>query len=141
MHARITVVALTALCAATVAGAQNPDPLPGRLVGTYAVTTGGNNKINVVPVELTEIKVAEERVSGIVANYRTPNGFCISENTPFNGTYQNGMLSVRSRPLVSQSPDGRPCGPVIINVKFSAGRASGTYKMGPLEGTIDLEAK
>jgi hypothetical protein len=80
-------------------------------------------------------------VTGIVANYRSPNGNCVAEKTPFNGTYQDGRLSIKSMPLVSHRPDGNPCGPVVIDVKVSAGRASGTYKAGPLEGPIDFEAK
>jgi len=141
MHARVTAVALAALCAATVASAQNPDPLPGRLVGNYTVVTGGKNKLNVVPVELTDIKTDGGKVTGIVANYRSPNGNCVAEKTPFNGTYQDGKLSIKSMQLVSQRPDGNPCGVVVIDVKVSAGRASGTYKAGPLEGPIEFEAK
>jgi hypothetical protein len=132
---------LAVVCASTVAVAQNPDPLPGRLVGSFSVTTGGKNKLNVVPVELTDIKLNGEKVTGIVANYRSPNGYCVSDKTPFTGTYQGGRLSIKSAALVSQRPDGNPCGSVLIDVKVSAGRASGTYKAGPLEGPIEFEAK
>ena len=141
MCTRFTVLTLAVLCTATVATAQNPDPLPGRFVGHYTVTTGGENKLNVVPVELADIKLEGEKVTGIVANYRSPNGNCVADKTPFNGTYQGGQLSIKSMPLVSQRPDGNPCGPVVFDVKVSAGRASGTYRGGPLQGAIEFEAK
>lgn len=140
MRTRFAVPLVALVCAATVAMAQNPDPLPGRLVGSFSVTTG-NNKLNVVPVELTDIKLDGEKVTGIVANYRSPNGFCVADKTPFTGTYQAGQLSIKSKALVSQRPDGNPCGSVLINVSLSAGRAKGTYKAGPLEGPIEFEAK
>jgi hypothetical protein len=141
MHTVQSVLALAALCTATAATAQNPDPLPGRLVGSYSVAVGGNNKLKVVPVELTDIKADGGKVTGIVANYRSPNGNCVAEKTPFNGTYQDGQLSIKSMPLASNRPDGNPCGSVVISVKVSAGRAVGTYKGGPLEGPIEFDAK
>ena len=141
MCTRLVVLMLGLVYAATVAIAQSPDPLPGRLMGSFSVTTGGKNKLNVVPVELTDIKLNGEKVTGIVANYRSPNGYCVADKTPFTGTYQAGQLSIKSTALVSQRPDGNPCGGVVIDVKVSAGRASGTYKAGPLEGPIDFEAK
>ena len=105
------------------------------------MTVGRNNKLNVVPVELTDIKLNGERVTGIVASYRSPNGYCVADKTPFTGTYHAGQLSIKSTALVSQRPDGNPCGSVFIDVKLNAGRASGTYKAGPLEGPIEFEAK
>ena len=39
-------------------------------------------------------------------------------------------------PLVSQRPDGKPCGPVVFDVKVSAGRASGTYRGGPWKAPL-----
>jgi len=141
VYTRFTVVVLAALCTATAATAQNPDPLPGRLVGQYTLVAGRNNKINVVPLELADIKVEGEKVTGIVANYRSPAGNCISDKTPFNGTYQNGQLIIKSMPMVSQFADGRPCGGIAINVKVSAGRANGTFKVGAQEGPIAFEAK
>ena len=139
MRTRFTVVALAALCAATVASAQNPDPLPGRLVGHYMMMR--EKKILVIPVELMDIKMDGGKVTGIVANYQNPAGACVAEKTPFNGTYQDGKLSIKSMPMVSQRPDVKRCAPLVIDVKLSAGRASGTYKAGPLEGLIDFEAK
>ena len=91
-------------------------------------------------LELTDIKVVGERVTGIVENYRSPNGACFSEKTPFNGTYRNGLLAIESMPLGSQQRDSHPCGGIAFEVKISAGRASGTYKAGPLQGRVELEA-
>ena len=141
MYTRITVIAVAMLCTATVASARNPDPLPGRLVGQYTLAAGRYNKTNAMPVDLEDIKVNGEVVTGIVANYRSAAGNCISDKTPFNGTYKNGQLSVMSMPMVNQLADGRPCGGIVINVKVSAGRARGTYKVGGQNGPIEFEAK
>jgi hypothetical protein len=138
---RPCVFALAILCTATVATAQNPDPLPARLTGSYTVMVGANNKMKQVPVELTDIKMDGGKVTGIVANYRSPNGNCVADKTPFDGTYKDGQLSIKSTTLVSQRPDGNPCGSVFFDVKVSAGRASGTYKAGPLGGPIEFDAK
>jgi len=141
VHTRCIIIAVAMLCIAMVANAQNPEPLPGRLVGNYMVVTGGRNRINVAPVELADIKVDGEKVTGIVATYRNPSGYCVADKTPFTGTYQNGQLSIKSMPLVSRRPDAETCGGIVINVKVSAGRASGTYQTGQREGTIEFEAK
>jgi hypothetical protein len=132
------VVALALICPAVGANAQNPDPLPGRLVGSYSVTVGGN-KTRMGQVELTDVKVTREKVTGILATYRSPNDICFADKTPFDGSYQNGLLTIKSMPLVSQRPDSHPCAGIAIKVNVSAGRASGTYKAGPLEGLIELE--
>lgn len=99
------------------------------------------NKINVMPVDLVDIKVNGEMVTGIVANYRSAAGNCVSNKTRFNGTYKNGQLSILSKPMVNQSADGRPCAGIVINVRVSAGRARGTYKVGDQNGPIEFEAK
>jgi hypothetical protein len=141
MRTRFAVLALAVACTAPVASAQNSEPLPGQLVGSFSVTRGANNRRAVVPVELTNIKLDGAKVTGIVSNYRSPNGYCVADKTPFNGTFQDGQLSIKSMPLMSQRPDGGPCGGITINVKVSAGRATGTYSAGALAGPIEFEAK
>ena len=141
MCTRIIVIAVAMLCTATVASARNPDPLPGRLVGQYTLAADRYNKTNVMPIDLEDIKVNGEMVTGIVANYRSAAGNCVSNKTRFNGTYKNGQLSVLSMPMASRSADGRPCAGIVINVRVSAGRARGTYKVGDQNGPIEFEAK
>lgn len=141
MCTRMIVIAVAMLCTATVASARNPDPLPGRLVGQYTLAADRYNKISVMPIELDDIKVNGEMVTGIVANYRSSAGSCVSSKTRFNGTYKNGQLSILSMPMVNRSADGRPCAGIVINVKVSAGRARGTYKAGDQSGSIEFEAK
>jgi hypothetical protein len=99
------------------------------------------NKTTVMPIDLENIKVNGELVTGIVANYRSAAGNCVSDKTPFNGTYKNGQLSVLSMSMVNKSAAGRPCAGIVINVTVSAGRASGTYKVGDQSGPIEFEAK
>ncbi len=141
MYTHLTVIAVVLLCTATIASAQNPDPLPGRLVGQYTLAAGKYNKTNIMPVDLVDIKVNGEVVTGIVANYSSAMGNCISDKTPFNGTYKKGQLSIMSMPMVSRIADGRPCAGIVIKVKVSAGRASGTYKAGTQMGRIEFEVK
>ena len=141
MYARITVIAVAMLCTATVASAQNPVPLPGRLVGQYTLAADRYNKTTVMPVDLEDIKANGEMVTGIVANYRSAAGNCVSDKTPFSGTYKSGQLSILSMPMVNRSADGGPCAGIVINVRVSAGRASGTYNVGGQNGPIEFEAK
>lgn len=94
-----------------------------------------------MPVDLVDIKVNGEVVTGTVANYSSAAGNCVSDKTPFNGTYKKGQLSIMSMPMVNKLADGRPCAGIVINVKVSTGRASGTYKVGAQRGPIEFEAK
>ena len=74
------------------------DPLPGRFVGHYTVTTGGKNKLNVVPVELTGHQARKEKrspelwqITAVLTATASPT------ETPFNGTYQRWPAEASSR--------------------------------------------
>lgn len=122
--------------------AQTSAPPPKRLAGQYDWHSSGNtSKIRAMPVELSEITADGENVNGVVSDYRSPAGNCISENTFFQGTYKDGVLNVRSAPLKSQFADGRACGRITIEVKLDGGRGSGTLKVGTETFSIYLEAK
>lgn len=138
---RVATIAVAILCTATVASAQAPSPLPSRLVGQYTLKADRYNETSVMPIDLEDIKVNGEMVTGIVANYRGAGGNCVSNKTRFTGTYKNGQLSALSMPMLNQSADGKPCAGIAINVRVSAGRASGTYKVGDQNGPIEFEAK
>lgn len=53
-----TRIAVAMLCTATVASAQNPERLPGRLVGQYTLVADRYNKTNVMPVDLELASIA-----------------------------------------------------------------------------------
>jgi hypothetical protein len=127
------------LCVTTVASSQNPETLPGRLVGGYTESYGKAGKTAILPVELTNIKSEGERVTGVVAEYRSRLGNCVSDMTPFEGTYKDGQLSIKSKAMMSQRADGTPCGGIVINVKISAGRAVGTFGGGNKDRGIPIE--
>lgn len=142
MHARFAPIAIFVSVMSTIANAQAPVPLPSKLVGHYFATSPSGKKPFVVPVELTEIKTDGDKVSGIVSNYRTPPGKCVADNTPFSGTYQDGLLSIKSKPMTSQKADGATCAGIVINVKLSGGHAIGTLGLGKDTGiAIELDAK
>ena len=95
-----------------------------------------------MPVELSGIKVDGENVTGVVSEFRTVAGTCIADNTPFAGTYKDGALSIKSKPMVSQKADGEKCGGLVLNANFSEGRATGTFGLGKDNGTaIEFAAK
>jgi len=142
MHAKVAAIAIFVSVMSTSATAQAPVPLPGKLVGEYLFTSPSGKKRSVVPVELTDIKAEGDKVSGIVSNYRSHDGNCVSDNTPFSGTYQDGLLSIKSKPMTSKKADGAPCAGIVINVKLSGGHATGTFGAGKDNGTaIDFDAK
>jgi hypothetical protein len=133
-------LALVAFSTITIAIAQTAPPLPGRLVGAYKTSTG--HRGNVVPVELTNIKTDGEKVTGVVSNYRTVSGSCVADNTPFTGTYRDGVLSIRSERMVTQKAEGTDCGRMVLNAKFSNGWFNGTFGLGKDSGiAIELEPK
>jgi hypothetical protein len=138
IHQALLASSLFALVAATET--QAADPLPDRLVGTYHSAVG--RKGTVVPLELSSIKVDGENVTGVVSNYRTVDGMCLADNTPLTGTYKDGVLSIKSSPMVSQRPDGAKCGGMVLNAKVSGGHASGTFGLGKDSGIlVELDAK
>jgi hypothetical protein len=79
--------------------AQTPVPLRGKLAGDYKGKPRRRGTVAIVPVELVDIVADGERVRGGVSNYRRPAGNCISENTPFKGTYKDGTQSIKSQRL------------------------------------------
>lgn len=103
-------------------------PLPQTLSGN-AYWARGSKQYN-MPLALAELRNEGDRVTGILANYRSPLGNCLSDNTPLSGTFTDGNLNVKSASLKSQYTDGKGCGPVVIEVKIGSGRASGTMKVG-----------
>ena len=121
--------------------AQTSAPLPGKLAGNYDWHSRDNRRIVAISVELSEITTDGEKVKGVRSAYRSPAGNCISESTPFNGTYKDGALSIKSGPLKSQFADGRRCGGIAIEVKPDGGGASGILKVGSQVSSIYLEAK
>ena len=125
--------------ASSLAMAQTMAPLPTRLEGTY--TFQGPRRLYVIPLELSSIKAEGENVTGVVSSYRSPQGNCLSDNTPFKGTYKDGTLSIKSDRLKSQFADERPCGGLTLEVKVADGRASGTMKIGNDTSRVELEAK
>ena len=132
----VSVVAVSPLLAQTSA------PLPGKLSGEYQWHSSGSMRKNLsIPVALSEITSDGDKVTGVVSAYRSPAGNCISEGTPFNGTYKDGTLSIKSGPLKSQFADGRACGGIAIEVKLDGGRGSGTLKAGSEVSSLFLEAK
>jgi hypothetical protein len=111
-------------------------------VGEYFQQSGGGKKRWVVPVELSEIKAEGDKVSGVVSKYQTPNGGCVASNTPFSGTYQDGVLSIKSKPMTSQKADGSNCGGIEVHVKLTGGHAVGTFGQGSDKGIqIEFDAK
>ena len=119
---------------------QTSQPLPNRLVGAYHTSKG--HRANTIPVELSGINVDGENVTGVVSEFRTVAGTCVAENTPFAGTYKDGTLSIKSKPLASQKPDGERCGGMVLNANFSEGRATGTFGLGKDTGiAIEFAAK
>ena len=121
--------------------AQTSAPLPAKLTGQYDWHSPANKKLMVIPVELSEMTSDGENVKGVLSNYRSPAGNCVSDNTPFKGTYKDGALSIKSGPLKSQFADGRACGGITIEVKLESGKASGTLKAGADVSSIYLAAK
>jgi len=140
MVARFVVLAFAQLIAIPSAVAQVSQALPDRLVGAYHTSKG--HRASTVPVELSGIKVDGETVTGVVSEYRTVTGTCIADNTPFVGTYKEGVLYIKSKPMVSQKADGEKCGGMVLNAKFSEGRATGTFGLGKDTGiAIEFAAK
>jgi hypothetical protein len=121
--------------------AQTSVPLPGKLTGSYQDKARRAGKMAVIPVELTDISTDGEKVSGIVSNYRSPAGNCISDNTPFKGTYKDGLLNAKSEKLKSQFADNRPCGGIGIELKLSGGNWHGTLTAGGDAFILDLDGK
>ena len=121
--------------------AQSSIPPPAKLEGAYTFKNARNGKNVVIPVGLSEITVDGENVRGILSAYRSPAGYCISDNTAFFGTYKDGVLRVKSQPLKSQFADGRPCGGATIVVTLEGRHASGTLMTGSDVSTLELDAK
>jgi hypothetical protein len=140
MHIRHSLV-LFGLAVVSPLLAQPSAPLPGKLAGQYEWHGPTNRKSATIPVELSAVTADGENVKGIVSAYRTPLGNCVSDNTPFTGTYKDGVLSIKSGPLRSQWADGRACGGIAIAVKLDGGRGDGTLKLGNESFPIYLEAK
>ena len=134
------------LCAALLASssfllAQTSVVPPSKLAGHYSFTKG--KKAEVFEVELTGINVDGDKVSGVLSKFRNPSGNCISENTPFKGTYKDGELNVKSDALKSQRADEEGCGRgVAIVAKLVGDRWNGTLTTGRGEPwALDLAAK
>ena len=137
---RISALSLMLFFGITSAFAQTAPPLTAKLVGSYQTSTG--HRANVVPVELSDIKVDGDRVTGIISNYQTVSGNCIAKNTPFTGTYRDGTLAIQSERMVSQKADGTNCGGMVLNAKFDGKSFSGTFGLGKDNGIrIDLTPK
>jgi hypothetical protein len=133
VHSRLACVALFV---APLAAAQTAPSLPGKLSGAGMVS--GSHRGTVNPVELSQIKQDGDQVTGIISNYRTTNGNCEANNTPFTGTYVNGSLKIKSSRLESRKFDGSNCGPLSIDATYDNGSLSGTYGVG--QGTrINVE--
>ena len=133
------IIPTTLLLGISIAMAQTSPPLPSTLAGQYLWRSASGHRMKSIPVELTSIVVDGENVQGVVSQYSSPAANCISENTPFKGTYKDGSLRIKSAPLKSQFSDGRPCGGVAMELKLDGRRASGT--IGGEAYPLDLEAK
>jgi hypothetical protein len=113
--------------------------LPDYLVGFY--TARSEHLAKVIPVEMTKIKVTGEKVTGVISRYSNSAGTCVADSTPFTGTYKDGILSIKSRAMMSRRA-GVTCGRMVLNAKVSGGRVIGTFGLGEDRGTpIDLGAK
>ena len=120
--------------------AQTSAPPPTKLGGTYFYNYRMSSWSVVIPVELSEITADGENVRGVLSNYRSPAGNCISDNTAFSGAYKDGVLRIKSQPLKSQFADGRPCGGATIEIKLEGGHATGTLMTGSEVSMLDLDA-
>jgi len=135
---------LIALGAAAVASAaattvRAAERLPENLIGQYASRSEHLSKV--IPVELSNIKVTGQKVTGVVSRYTNGNGTCAANSTPFTGTYKDGVLSIKSRTITSRR-NGVNCGRIVLNAKVSGGRVVGTFGLGADNGTpIELAAK
>ncbi len=76
-----------------------------------------------------------------MSDYRNPAGNCVSENTPFKGTYKDGTLTIRSEKLKSQFADGGSCGSITIDIRREGAKGRGTLTAGANTFSLDLEGK
>src|SRR5580765_5808539 len=107
MQALGTIPTTFLLLGISIAVAQTSSPLPSTLTGQYYWQSGQKRKP--IAVELSNISADGESVKGVVSKYSSPAANCISDDTPFNGTYKDGTLRIKSAPLKSQFADGKPC--------------------------------
>ena len=107
------------------------DSLPAKISGHYSPIFPGSRALGstYIYVEFSKIKLDGENLMGIVSEYSSPSGRCISDNTILVGTYKDGQLDLWSNPLKSQY-EGRRCGAIEVHVKVNGGYASGTLKEG-----------
>lgn len=130
-------VAVLAGASATLAIAA--ERLPDYLIGWY--TARSEHLSKVIPVEMNKIKVTGEKVTGVVSRYSNSAGTCVADSTPFTGTYKDGTLSIKSKPMMSRRA-GVNCGGMVMNAKVSGGRVVGTFGLGEDRGTaIELAPK
>ena len=132
------------LCCNSLALAQpSSAPLKANLVGQYTWNApGGGMKSGSFDVELSQIKIDGESVSGILSKFRNPNGRCVADNTPLKGSYKDGTLSLETDPLKSQMGNQETCRSVKIQVKLEGGRGDGLLTLGNNTGwPLYLESK
>src|SRR5260221_14445581 len=101
-----------AVASAAATSARGADRLPENLTGQY--TARSEHLSKVIPVELSRIKLTGPKVTGFVTRYGNSNGTCVADSTPFTGTYKDGMLSIKSRAMLSRRA-GVKCGGMVLN--------------------------
>jgi hypothetical protein len=137
----IALLSFVGIVAVSPLQAQSPAPLPETLAGQYLwENTRKESRMEVISVKLSEITTEGESVKGVVSDYRSPAGYCVSDNTPFKGSYKDGALNISSAPM--KNTEGKTCPGIAIDVKVDGRRATGTLKLGS-QGTqrVELEMK